>query len=55
MNWYYDVIDWLGGYPFEVATPDQVTRFYGERGFTLDQLVTRAAGCNEFVFSLRKA
>lgn len=55
MSWYYDVIDWLGGYPFEVAAPDAVTQFFGARGFTLDRLIPREAGCNEFVFSLRQA
>jgi len=46
-----DVKDWVGGYPFEVATPEQVERFCLERGFTLVNGVRRRGiGCNEFVF-----
>ena len=32
---YHDWIDWLGGYPFEVAKPQEVVAFYKERGFSL--------------------
>jgi 2-polyprenyl-3-methyl-5-hydroxy-6-metoxy-1,4-benzoquinol methylase len=48
-----DMLDWLGGYPFEVATPEQVFRFFFEQGFALEQLVTCGSrmGCNELVFS----
>lgn len=47
-----DLEDWVGGYPFEVAEPGQVFRFYADRGFELRHLVTRGGGigCNEFVF-----
>jgi 2-polyprenyl-3-methyl-5-hydroxy-6-metoxy-1,4-benzoquinol methylase len=50
-----DMLDWLGGYPFEVAKPEQVFGFFLERGFALDQLVTCGGrmGCNELVFSRR--
>lgn len=52
MSWWHDMHDWLGGYPFEVATPDEVFAFLRERGFVLDRLLTKGAGsgCNEFVF-----
>lgn len=47
-----DWIDWLGGYPFEVAKPEEVFDFYREKGYRLQHLKTRGAGlgCNEFVF-----
>lgn len=46
-----DWIDWLGGYPFEVATPECVIEFYRNRGFALTKLVRKnSLGCNEFVF-----
>jgi len=47
-----DWIDWLGGYPFEFAKPDAVTRFFGERGLQLerDRTVGNKLGCNEFLF-----
>ena len=47
-----DWIDWLGGYPFEVARPEVVVRFCRESGFVVDRLTTgQGAGCNEFVFT----
>jgi 2-polyprenyl-3-methyl-5-hydroxy-6-metoxy-1,4-benzoquinol methylase len=50
MSRWHDLVDWVGGYPFEVAKPDDVFRFYRDRGFQLLELVTRASGCNEYVF-----
>jgi 2-polyprenyl-3-methyl-5-hydroxy-6-metoxy-1,4-benzoquinol methylase len=52
MSLWTDMIDWLGGYPFEVATPEGVFDFYRERGFELVRLKTCRGrmGCNEFVF-----
>ncbi|WP_018989485.1 class I SAM-dependent methyltransferase [Aromatoleum toluclasticum] len=51
MSLTHDWIDWLGGYPYEVAKPGDVFEFYAARGFALTKLVTRASlGCNEFVF-----
>ncbi|MEO7392827.1 MAG: class I SAM-dependent methyltransferase [Ramlibacter sp.] len=51
MNPWVDLLDWLGGYPFEVARPAEVTGFYEKRGFRLLKLkdVGRRMGCNEFV------
>lgn len=50
-----DIVDWIGGYPFEVARPDRVTAFLSARG--LDSLATRTvgrgSGCNEFLFGRR--
>jgi 2-polyprenyl-6-hydroxyphenyl methylase/3-demethylubiquinone-9 3-methyltransferase len=55
MNKWYDIIDWVGGYPYEYATPDQLFDFYGERGFELVKLKVGGAGlgCNEMVFRKR--
>lgn len=52
MTLYTDVVDWIGGYPFEVARPDQVISFMTERGFVLEKLIDVGfrQGCNEFVF-----
>jgi 2-polyprenyl-3-methyl-5-hydroxy-6-metoxy-1,4-benzoquinol methylase len=49
MSRWHDLVDWVGGYPFEVAKPDDVFRFYRNRGFRLVELVTRTSGCNEYV------
>lgn len=52
MNSWTDVIDWIGGYPFEVASPEQIFDFYRKRGFVLTYLKTVQGklGNNEFVF-----
>lgn len=51
MSPWRDVVDWVGGYPFEVAKPQEIVDFYQKRGFVLDKLITcNGYGCNEFVF-----
>jgi 2-polyprenyl-6-hydroxyphenyl methylase/3-demethylubiquinone-9 3-methyltransferase len=52
MSVWYDLIDWLGGYPFEVATPEAIFYFYKDKNFNLKMLKTVGGrmGCNEFVF-----
>jgi SAM-dependent methyltransferase len=51
MSWWHNLVDWVGGYPFEVARPDEVFDFYRARGFTLSRLVLSPGwGCNEYVF-----
>jgi 2-polyprenyl-6-hydroxyphenyl methylase/3-demethylubiquinone-9 3-methyltransferase len=53
MSKWIDLIDWVGGLPFEVASPEKIFEFYQRRGFTLTALKTCGGklGCNEFVFS----
>ena len=52
MSYWHDMVDWIGGYPFEVAKPEEIFYFFKQRGFTLSKLTTCAGslGCNEFVF-----
>jgi 2-polyprenyl-6-hydroxyphenyl methylase/3-demethylubiquinone-9 3-methyltransferase len=52
MSKWHDLIDWVGGYPFEVAKPEDLFEFYRARGFELRHLRTCAGelGCNEFRF-----
>lgn len=52
MSPWRDVVDWVGGYPFEVARPEQIFHFYRKRGHVLLGLKTCGGGhgCNEFVF-----
>jgi hypothetical protein len=47
-----DLLDWLGGYPFEVAKPEQVLDPFRSEGFELVRLKTAGVGHgnNEFVF-----
>lgn len=55
MSPWYDVVDWVGGWPFEVASADAIVAYMAERGFALvrSKLVGRSHGCNEFVFRRR--
>lgn len=51
MSPWHDLIDWVGGWPFEVAAPDVVFRFYRDRGFSLEELkLCHGYGCNEYLF-----
>ncbi len=52
MSKWYDIIDWVGGYPYEYATADEIFDFYRKRGFTMTRLRSGyvGLGCNEFVF-----
>jgi 2-polyprenyl-3-methyl-5-hydroxy-6-metoxy-1,4-benzoquinol methylase len=52
MSHWHDVVDWVGGYPYEVAKPEEIFDFYRERGFMLLKLKCGGVGlgCNEFVF-----
>lgn len=61
MNRWHDQVDWLGGFPFEVAKPEEVVHVFREAGLILEKLKTvgGGSGCNEFVFrkhaALRRA
>lgn len=57
MNRWRDAVDWVGGYPYEVATPEAVFDFCRDRGFTLRTLKCGGVGlgCNEFVFERSSA
>jgi 2-polyprenyl-6-hydroxyphenyl methylase/3-demethylubiquinone-9 3-methyltransferase len=52
MDPWRDVVDWVGGYPFEVARPEEIFEYCRRHGFELRKLKTCGGGhgCNEFVF-----
>jgi 2-polyprenyl-3-methyl-5-hydroxy-6-metoxy-1,4-benzoquinol methylase len=52
MSPWRDIVDWVGGFPFEVAKPEEAFEFYRQRGFSLCKLVTVGGklGNNQFVF-----
>lgn len=52
MSLWYDMHDWLGGVPFEVATPARVVGYLERKGYQPIRMkcVGRRHGCNEFVF-----
>ena len=53
MSYFIDILDWLGGYPFEVAKVESISSFFHRQGFELITLKTPAQtkGNNEFVFA----
>lgn len=56
MSPWYDLVDWIGGYPFEVAKAEQLFRFYRDRGYRLVEMkTTLRLGCNELVFERAEA
>lgn len=52
MNFYYDVIDWVGGYPYEYASKDEIKNFVEKKGYKLIKFnkARVPTGCNEFIF-----
>jgi 2-polyprenyl-3-methyl-5-hydroxy-6-metoxy-1,4-benzoquinol methylase len=51
MSMVHDWIDWLGGYPFEVASVETLSGFYEAKGFSTEKVKrTRSWGNNELVF-----
>ena len=52
MSWFRDVSDWLGGYPYEAATPEEILDFGRNRlGFELiKQKINCGLGISEFLF-----
>jgi 2-polyprenyl-6-hydroxyphenyl methylase/3-demethylubiquinone-9 3-methyltransferase len=57
MSAFRDWFDWLGGYPFEVAKPEEIFDFYRTKGYRLERLKTCGGGLgnNEFVFRLNSS
>ena len=53
MSAWHDLVDWVGGYPFETAKPEEVFDFCRERGFEMRRLKTcwGGLGCNQYVFA----
>jgi 2-polyprenyl-6-hydroxyphenyl methylase/3-demethylubiquinone-9 3-methyltransferase len=58
MDYFTDVHDWLGGYPYESASPEQVKQFFEARGFKLEREFAKptrmkglfGTGCDEYLF-----
>ncbi|MCB8820200.1 class I SAM-dependent methyltransferase [Microvirga rosea] len=52
MDFYYNVVDWVGGYPYEYGSRDEIKRMVGALGFqcTAEYAAEVPTGCNEFVF-----
>jgi len=52
MNLFYNVVDWVGGYPYEYASKDEMLHLIEPLGFELIHFVSAQVptGCNEFIF-----
>jgi SAM-dependent methyltransferase len=52
MDPWRDIVDWVGGYPFEVASREALTKFAADLGFTRVNEISIGIGhgCNELVF-----
>jgi len=51
MNWKTDIIDWLGGYPYEYASVAEIFKFAKERNFSLENLISHNGLLNnEYLF-----
>ena len=51
MNKYNDIIDWVGGFPYEVCSTEQITNFMKLNGFSLiKKYDPPAQACHEWLF-----
>ena len=57
MDFWFDVIDWVGGYPYQYATYREVESFVTNQGFEMRRYIsaTVPTGCNQFVFDRKSA
>ncbi len=55
MSAWHDVVDWVGGFPFEVASIDSIFTLYSKKEFYLKNIISvnGRLGCNQFVFRKR--
>jgi SAM-dependent methyltransferase len=55
MDFHYDVIDWVGGYPYEYGSLAEIDRLVAAHGFETIRHVPAQVptGCNEFVYRRR--
>lgn len=52
MNFYYNIVDWIGGYPYEYALAQEIVDFVEKKGFKIQKIIQPKVptACNEFVF-----
>lgn len=60
MDFFHDVHDWMGGWPYESISPDEVTRLMGQLGMREVRTLARTrrrtsgvfgSGCDEYVYA----
>lgn len=52
MHFYFDIVDWVGGYPYQYASIQEVCGYFEANGFKTKKIIKTVGltGCNEFVF-----
>lgn len=52
MDFYYNVVDWVGGHPYEYATRESIVSAVAGLGFSAVRVIPAIVptGCNQFVF-----
>jgi 2-polyprenyl-6-hydroxyphenyl methylase/3-demethylubiquinone-9 3-methyltransferase len=55
MTAWHDLIDWVGGFPYETATADEIFTYFKKRKYNLEKIRTvgSSLNCNEFLFIKR--
>ncbi len=54
MSRWYDMIDWLGGYPYEFAKAEDIVQFFEKDGYRLEKLVPNDGyGCHQLLFTAK--
>ncbi len=52
MDFFYNVVDWVGGYPYEYASIKEIEELMSQLRFRTFKIIPSQVptGCNEFVF-----
>jgi 2-polyprenyl-6-hydroxyphenyl methylase/3-demethylubiquinone-9 3-methyltransferase len=51
MSRWHDMIDWIGGYPYEYSSADQLTKFFENKGYAVSAIKKNDGyGCHQIVF-----
>ncbi|MCF7871709.1 class I SAM-dependent methyltransferase [Candidatus Woesearchaeota archaeon] len=55
MNFYTDIKDWLGGYPYQYASVETLTKYFRNRNYSIEKIIkARSIGCNELLLKRKK-
>jgi hypothetical protein len=51
MDFFTDVRDWLGGYPYEFATLEEIINYFGSKGLVTKKVKASVLGCHEILMT----
>lgn len=50
MSWKHDLYDWIGGFPYEASSVDEIINFFGKQNIYCKKVTSvDGLGCNEFL------